>query len=107
MTGKSTKCKNCEEISNGSIIKVTGHGMCEFCGRRVTVSSYKKTIENHLHCPSCGHTLEVIKEVSDEERTSMPLTVYFCNYDKTIFTKYLGGFGKVEEMTTKTNYKTN
>lgn len=29
------KCKNCEVIENGSIIKLDGKGKCLFCGRQV------------------------------------------------------------------------
>lgn len=44
------KCKNCGEISNGSIIKVDKNNFCLFCGRKVGGGNIELEIKK-----SCEH----------------------------------------------------
>lgn len=44
------KCKNCEIIHNGSIIKVSEDGRCLFCGRKVGSSMPNNTKKEECHC---------------------------------------------------------
>ncbi len=69
------KCKNCEIIHNGSIIKVSEDGRCIFCGRKVGSSvpnNTKKEEKNkEEECKYCdSHDLKCPKNSSPQSPLS-------------------------------------